>query len=252
MLLGYFTEDAYERLLNDVEENKDKYSSEDEWLDNYFGRGVVYYGLSSVEVSKFTPYYSGSKNDDIIRDEDLNNAIRIHEAYKITPLQATNKYMWAYLCHTDKDCRKYIQKRWEGGKPEERFFVPSEGMGLYFFNALSRLWWWAHLTYDPDNTRDHYALTKILFANQMLGKDLLDTLNRTNFVRMKGILLALQEFKEMLGPREGMNQYFRDCKKILNHYAAINMFDFLGYEDIKAITLETLINVRNENSKNKT
>lgn len=49
-----------------------------------------------------------------------------------------------------------------------------------------------------------------------------------------------------------MNQYFRDCKKILNHYAAINMFDFLGYEDIKAITLETLINIRNEslNKKN--
>lgn len=52
MLLGYFTEEAYERLLNDVEANRDKYAGDEEWLDAYFGRGVVYSGLSSVEVGK--------------------------------------------------------------------------------------------------------------------------------------------------------------------------------------------------------
>ena len=243
MLLGYFTEEAYERLLNDVDVNRDKYASNEEWLENYFGRGVVYSGLSSVEVNKFNPYYTGSKNDDTIRNEDLTNAINIYEAFKLTPLQATNKYMWSYLCHTDKDCRKYIQNRWGDGKIEQRYFVPGEGDGLYFFNALSRLWWWAHLTYDPEN-RDHYELTRILFANQMVGKDFLGTLNKANFNRTKGVLLALRDFREELGPREGINQYFRDCNKILNHHAAINMFDFLDWEDIKKITFETLVKVR--------
>lgn len=245
MLLGYFTEEAYERLLNDVEANRDKYAGDEEWLDAYFGRGVVYSGLSSVEVGKFTPYCSGVKKD----EDDLINAINIHEAFKLTPLQATNKYMWAYLCHTDKDCRKYIQTRWKDGNIEQRYFVPGEGDGLHFFNALSRLWWWAHITYDPDNKKDPYALTKILFANQMVGKDFWGTLNKANFDRMKGVLLALKDFKEILEPREGINQYFRDCNKILNHKAAINMFDFLSYEEIKKLTYDTLVKVREESKK---
>ena len=96
------------------------------------------------------------------------------------------------------------------------------------------------------SNKDHYALTRILFENQMLGKDILDTLNRNNFNRIKGILLAIQDFKGILGSREAVSGYFRDCKKELNHYAAINVFDFLDSEDIRKITLETLIRVRNQ------
>ena len=80
----------------------------------------------------------------------------------------------------------------------------------------------------------------------MLGKDILDTLNRNNFNRIKGILLAIQDFKEIIDSREAVSSYFRDCKKELNHYAAISVFDFLDYEDIRKITLETLVRVRNQ------
>ncbi len=138
--------------------------------------------------------------------------------------------------------------RWSGGNPAQRFFVPNGSDGLYYFNGLSRLWWWAHLSYDPDSS-DHYRLTRILFENQMLGKDLLDTLNRTNIVRMKGILLAIQDFREMLDPHEGVNTYFRECKKELNRHAAINMIDYLDYEEIKDLTLQILIRLRDEAKK---
>ncbi len=141
-----------------------------------------------------------------------------------------------------------MRYRWSDSKPEQRYFVPGDGMGLYYFNGLSRLWWWAHLTYDPDN-RDHYALTKILFENQMLGKDILDTLNRTNFKRMKGILLAIRDFKANVAPNEAITDYFRECKKELNHCAAISVFDFLDYEDIKKITYDTLVKVRKQTLK---
>ena len=59
MLLGYFTEEAYERLLSDSENNAENYAKDDEWLPQYFGRGVTYFGLSSKEVGEFTPYCSG-------------------------------------------------------------------------------------------------------------------------------------------------------------------------------------------------
>ena len=104
------------------------------------------------------------------------------------------------------------------------------------------------MTYDPD-CQDHYHLTKILFENQMLGKDILDTLNRTNFKRMKGILLAIKDFREIVGPKKGINDYFRECKKELNHYAAISSFDYLDAEEIKSVTLNKLIEVSNSAKK---
>ena len=245
MLLGFFTEEAYDRLLSAVDENREKYLEEENWVPSYFGNGVEWYGKSSQEVNKFNPYYSEAKDKS---DDDFANARLLYDAFKINPLQATNKYMWAYMCHMDDDCRKYVRYRWDDGKPEQRFFVPGEQNGLYYFNGLSRLWWWAHLTYDPD-CQDHYHLTKILFENQMLGKDILDTLNRANFKRMKGILLAIKEFREIVGPKKGINDYFRECKKELNHYAAISSFDYLDSEEIRTITLNKLIEVSNSAKK---
>lgn len=246
MLLGFFTEDAYDRLLSAVDENKEKYLETDNWVPTCFNKGVEWYGISSQQVNKFSPYYSMAKDKS---EDDFVNARNLYEAFKITPLQATNKYMWAYMCHMDEDCRKYMRYRWSDSSPEQRYFVPGEGMmGLYYFNGLSRLWWWAHLTYDP-NCKDPYHLTNILFENQMLGKDLLDTLNRANFKRMKGILLAIKEFREIIGPKKGINDYFRECKKELNHYAAISSFDYLDSEEIMDITLKKLIELSNSAKK---
>ena len=242
MLLGFFTDDAYQRLLDSVEQNKDKYLQNEDWVPSFFGHGVEWYGTSSQQVNRFIPYMANSKEKS---DEDLTNAIKLYDAFKISPLQATNKNMWAYMCHMDKDCREYMRYRWSDSSPEQRYFVPGDAMGLYYFNGLSRLWWWAHLTYDKDS-KDHYALTRILFENQMLGKDILDTLNRTNFTRMKGILLAVQDFKEVLGPKESITKYFRDCKKQLNRYAAVSVFDFMDYEDIRKITFDTFVAIRNQ------
>lgn len=246
MRLGYFTEEAYERLLGDVDKNEEKYKGNDEWLDEYFGKGVKYCGLSAVQVNQFKPEIPSKLDDDSIRNNDLTNAIMIYSMFKLTPLQATNKYMWSYLCHKDKDCRAYIQKRWPDRKIEQSYFVPGGANGLYFFNSLSRLWWWAHFTYDESNKGDPFALTKILFENQMFGKDLLDTLNRNNLTRMKGVLLAVQDFKEVIGPKEGLSAYSRDFKKKIDRTATIKMFDYLDYDEIRKIAFDILCDVRNK------
>lgn len=245
MLLGYFTEEAYDRLVGDIEKNKENYLQDEDWLPHYFGRGVTYFGLSSKEVGDFSPYCS---NDEKESENDLTNAINIYEAYKITPLQASNKYMWAYLCHCVPKYKKYIQTRWKDSPIKYRYFVINGQDGLYYFNALSRLWWCAHLTYDA-SSKDHYALTRVMFDNQMVGKDFLGTFNGRNYNRMKGVLLALKEFKDMVGPKEGIQKYFRECNKILNQNAAITMFDFLSIDEIKNLALDTLVKVREVSKK---
>ena len=37
MLLSFFTEEAYDELLNNIEKNSEKYFQEDDWLDDFFG-----------------------------------------------------------------------------------------------------------------------------------------------------------------------------------------------------------------------
>src|SRR5574344_58188 len=97
---------------------------------------------------------------------------------KLAPLQATNKFMWAYLAHTK--FKGYTVSRWINnpdndkiqGTISERFFVAGQN-GLIRMNAISRLWWAGYLTYDENNPADPYHLTKILLTGQQIWADIL-------------------------------------------------------------------------------
>ena len=256
MLLSYFTEEAYERLLHDIEANASKYAGEDEWLSEYFGHSTDYFKQSkSVDVARFNPYYlPGPKADAQKTQEDLINTRALYDAFKgLTPLQASNKYMWTYLCHAVPEYSAYIRDRWmtdaRANTIKTRYFVTGSS-SLLNDNALSRLWWYGHLTYD-ENAHDKYALTKILFTNQTICTDVMDTLNRMNFNRIKGVLLSIRDFKELLDDNEGITEYFRECKKYLNHYAAVTTLDFLEVEEIQKLAFDYMVKLRDQKQKKK-
>lgn len=255
MLLGYFTEDAYDMLLHDIPKNAERYSSDEDWLPAYFGSADNYFKASSVDVGKFSPYYiPGKKDDEQKSKEDLNNTRLIHDAFKdLTPLQASNKYMWTYLCHAIPEYRAYIQDRWMQDRRENtirnRFFVTTDG-SLLNDNALSRLWWYGHLTYDKDNSNP-YALTEILLINQTICTDVMDTFNRMDLNRMRGVLLAIKDFKDELSPNEGITDYFRECKKYLNRYAAVTTLEFLDSSEIRDLTFNYMMKLREDKLKEK-
>lgn len=253
MLLGYLTEEAYDRLINNINNNADKYLSGEDWLQEFFGNKNDYYKLSkTVEVGAFSPFYStGNKTDAEKTQEDLVNTRTLHEAFiKLTPLQASNKYMWTYLCHAVPEFSEYIKNRWMTDARENtirtRYFVTGAD-SLRNDNALSRLWWYGHLTYDKDNS-NHYALTEILLMNQTVCTDILDTYNRMNFNRIKGVLLAVRDFKDDIG-NEGITEYVRECNKYLNRYAAVTDLDFLEADEIRELAYSFMTKAReNRNS----
>lgn len=236
MQLGFFTEEAYDKLVNDISANAEKYITDGEWLNEYFGSND-YYKISTVEVDKFTPSYVPGKKDDAQKSlDDLVNTRLVYDAFKnLTPLQASNKYMWTYLCHVVPEYQTYIRDRWLQEARENtiktRFFVTTPG-SLLNDNALSRLWWYGYLTYDK-NDRNPYALTEVLLTNQTICTDVMDTFNRMNPKRMKGVLLAIKDFKNELDGSEGITDYFRECKKYLNHYAAVTALEFLDSSEIR-------------------
>ena len=249
MQLGYFTDHAYERLLADVEKNSSFYEGDYGWLDDYFAKAGDYYQLSSVTVALLKPYRASSNplTDDWKTEEDLTNVRIVYNAMKnLTPWQASNKYMWTYLCHTNQDCWEYIQHRWLDVNRENtiktRFFATTPG-SLLNDNAISRLWWYGYFTYD-ESLDDPYMMTKILLTNQTVCSDVIDTLNRTSPNRIQGVLLAIEEFKDEMGSTRGLVDYVRECNRYLNRYAAVTVLDYLSKEEIRDIALGFLREAR--------
>lgn len=252
--LGFFTEDAYYSLLHDIHKNSEYYYRDEEWLPTYFSSQEGYFGMSTVEISKFTPKYTAGKKDDPQKTkEDLENTKLLHDAFKnLTPLQATNKYMWTYLCHAVPEYSAYIRDRWMQEKKEDniknRFFVTNDKRILLNYNGLSRLWWYGHLTYDKESN-NHYALTEVLLTNQTICKDVMDTLNCTNYNRMRGVLLAIKDFNDELSDNEGITDYFRECKKYLNNYAAVTILESLESDEIRDIAYNYMMKLREKKNK---
>jgi len=249
MLLSFFTEEAYDDLLNSISENTDKYFQQENWLDDFFGNNRYFKQSKAVDVLYYKPEYSEiSKTDEQKSQEDLINTRLLFDAFKkLTPLQASNKYMWTYLCHAVPEYRKYIVNRWTDLREntiKTRFFVTTSQKSL-FDNSLSRLWWYGYLTYDKES-HNPYALTEVLLTNQTICTDFMDTYNCRNTNRSKGVLNAIKDFKDILNKNEGITEYFRECNKYLNRYAAVTNLDFLEPDEIKDIALKYMMSLRQE------
>lgn len=251
MFLSCLTEDAYDDLLNGISKNEEKYYGNDEWLDDFFVGRKYADQSTSVQVDTFELISQPNEQSDAEKsEEDLVNVRILHDAFKnLTPWQASNKYLWTYLCHADTKCREYIQNRWllsssHGQDPiKTRFFVTNT-RSLIRENALSRLWWYGHLTYDESET-DPYALTRILLTQQAIAADVLDTLNRRNPNRMKGVLLALRDFDEKTGGVSNFDKdYVRPCMHYLNRYAAVTNLDYLEPEEVRDIAYYYMLSLK--------
>ncbi|MEG1668606.1 DUF6339 family protein [Chryseobacterium sp.] len=192
-------------------------------------------------MDRFQPFITESNSDAELNNADYTNAIKIYNAMKnLTPLSASNKNMWTYLSHCTYE--EYVRNRWLSKAPTQktiaqRYFVNNTKESL-FLNALSRLWWGAKITYDENNA-NHFHLTKVLFSVQRTFQELEHTKNSMNIERTRGVLQALENFKEE-NPRAAISEMFRECNKKLNRMAAITNFNELTSDEIQEITYNYL------------
>lgn len=118
MKVSYFSDEAYGDLYAKISNNTSKYYQDEDWLDEYF-KGREYKFESTIDFSLPELYsFPDPLTDENKTDEDIANVRIIYgQLKKLSPLQATNKYMWACLAHTVY-C-KYVQHRWNDGKLSE-------------------------------------------------------------------------------------------------------------------------------------
>ncbi len=250
MNLKYFEEQAYDTLLKEIPSNVEHYKSTDiEWLDEDF-KGIPYFGTSSLTVANVSLDCKKELSNEEKNLQDLTNVRLLYDAYKnLTPLQATNKLLWAYLAHTT--FKEYTVSRWIKNPEDEdkeegiiktikkRFFIGGT-QDLIRYNAISRLWWAGYLTYDEENS-NHYHLTNILFTGQQICADILDTPFCGNKKIIKGILQGLKYFIDESHSTPGLADHMRECVKYFRRYAAVTNVDFLDENEIKDLIFSFLI-----------
>ncbi len=248
MKLRYLLEPAYDELYDNIGANRDLYEQDSDWINDYFS-GRCFSKESSIELQKAEMFMLTEISlDEQKSQEDLINVKILYDAFSnLPPLSATNKYLWTYLSHVTY--RSYIIHRWMPAATDttikNRFFVSNTAHSV-FDNAVSRLWWYGYISYDKSNPKNPYYLTDILLMNQTICTDFVDTTYSQNRIVGKGVLLALKEFSLMLGPREGITEYFREFNKYFKRYGAVSLLDFLSSDDVRDIALDYLTNLRND------
>ena len=240
MNIRYFTKDACEALEKAIDRNGPKYSSQGEqWLAEFFASESIEspYKISTIDLPRLHLEYNGSAND-TKNDDDLMNVMTVYGSYrgKVTPAQAANPLLWTSLCHLEY--RDYIMQRWtkEDGKIDirRRFFVGNERASLYYYNAISRLWWAGYISYDEERENsDPWHLTRTLFKAQQLYKDFTDQMFNMSPTVTKGLLKALERIQDEIKGHQATEVFRKCCNSYLNHYAAVSLIDMLEENEIE-------------------
>jgi hypothetical protein len=191
-------------------------------------------------------YTSFSNQIDFIRDEndgyvksDFENAKLIYNLLPITPLEANDERIWIRLAHDH--CRKYVIDRWfkNGEKSkkviEDRYFFGGRAQNTRVRNAISRLWWIAHLTIQPqfDDELNKWKYTKAVCDYQEIIVSLFERKLATYANVRFGFLEFYLENPHLFVQNKGkkIQQLIRD----LNNFGGVTILSLMSKDDIKNI-----------------
>lgn len=171
---------------------------------------------------------------------DCINAQILYEIYKDIPVElASEESFWAYLTHTE--FWDYMLIRWPVNGKEStlnrRYFFGKEKP--YYRNGLSRLWWYAHTTYNHE-LDDPYYYTKIALKEQERAAILLETVNlsrnRVALFATLDILKMIDDWKDndVIYPiKDERNVLLRPMMQYINAVGGVLIWDLLSPEEAK-------------------
>jgi hypothetical protein len=182
MNLQYLKTSSATKLRDKIEENLSKYqNNEQEWLGEFFG-GQQYYLDTNISVNLPTLAIPDSRS----ANKDVENVKVLHYYLReLTPQQALDNRLWEYYCHTKY--WNYMIHRWPSdneSKILDRYFIKSSSSRSLIRNGISRLWWFGHLTYDPNNKINPYDLLDTLLKYQDIQAAVLErSFGKNNIIR---------------------------------------------------------------------
>lgn len=188
-------------------------------------------------------------------EADVDNACLLHTYLQnLTPAQASDKRLWAYLAHSS--FRGYVQQRWKFPYPLEecdtkdkerkvtdiilqKWFVEGNDSRSLKRHALARLWWAAHLTVAPwENNEqlaslksdDRYKYARILLKRETLYTEVTERVLGSSDI----ILIPLLDFLDR-NPDFIPRALLRPLVKEINLASGIKRLPLLSYSDMSAL-----------------
>lgn len=204
-------------------------SPNNEWLKDIF-RDEHPFTSSKIEMNDFDMDMSASTPE----DTDFENAKRLYEALKHIPEStACDVRLWEGLAfgkfydymkyrYNPADQKNYYRARW---------LFPGEGKKRDLFRqGLSRLWWYAYLTYD-ESLANPYELTEFCFKH----KDFLISIYMRSYSGSKnvrlGLIQALRDFERDGGSIE-KKEIYNGVVKYISFLGGAYLIDMFSREEI--------------------
>lgn len=226
-------ETQLERLRQNISSNASRYVLEKPWLANYFGTDQ-WFLQSTVEMPSLELTVPTSKVDLF----DLENTKTVYSALRhLSPLQASDERLWAYLTHVT--FWDYMRKRWPveqysgqrlAENLQDRYFFMSDRPRALIRNGIARLWWYGYTTFDEQRD-DPFELTGVLLKNLDVTQSILERAFSRNRVVTHAVLMVLLE-REKEGAPFYARAKVRDLAKYLVQVGGVTVIDALSFAQI--------------------
>lgn len=243
MKIKYLSKVALNDLRINFKNHLKYYLRQDyKWFDDYLNQS----GYVLESKIEFDNPNLITKGDYTVHDP--TNVKRLYNSLKhLTEAQATQECLWAGLALLQlRDYTFYRIKKDIDDKNDKRiessiFFAHGTRRSL-FAHVLSRLWWVAHLTYDPNNKKDPFWLTDIFTESEFGSRTIyfFSSIFTSNRNITRGILRAFHEFKN-----RGIKikrKYYLEANRYLNIIGGARILDLFSEEEIMKMVYDHLNN----------
>lgn len=217
-------------------------STDNLWLKEFFKEENPF-SKSKVYIPEILLKIEDNKEDNL--KADIDNAILLHKSLRLTDSQACDERLWVSLCFGM--FYNYMMSRWDINNPksvsEHWFFAHGQKRSLYI-NGLSRLYWFAKITYD-EKLEDPYEITKFCFRMDL--NILYDLISR-GYSNSKTVRLALlKSLKSFVENGGYYNRYLlREILKYVSFLGGAYILDSFTEEELYNKIYSKLIDLANK------
>ena len=236
--LKFIKQNNLDQLLANIVSNQKRYADAAPWLNAYFPGANWFLESNIVDPGNIQPQIPESKLDLL----DLENTQIVYSALKsLTPVQASDPRLWAYLAHVTH--WEYRRKRWPVeqylGKPrlkeiiQERYFFMSDRSRAPLRNGMARLWWYGYCSYDPAR-EDPFELTGALLKKLDVTQNLLENAFGKNNQVTQAVLKVLLD-REKEGKAFYVRERVRELARYIVQIGGVTIIDALPESELREL-----------------
>ena len=234
MQLAYIKRSQMENLYKNVEKNLDRYRA------GNFDDILTEENIRAMRGVSFDPAPLRDLVSESEGDSDVVNAFKVHSALgHIAPYFARDERVWVWFTHGL--CLKFARERWfkDAGDAEQvakdvrLHFFAHGGRGITRNNAISSLWWMAHIASRYERAELRETLRTLLSNTDMR----LNIVERPTTFRNQKIFSAILDIirDPAVSEREFFfkRAVFREWLKKINMHGGLRMLDILSEAELK-------------------